>query len=62
MEKKQIIAGIVSLVAAAILAILNLTNVKWFAENTAITVYPAAGLALLGLVLLFRGMFKQPKA
>ena len=62
MNKTQLFAGIVSLIAAAVLAVLNLTEVSWFAENTDITVYPAAALALLGLVLLFRGMFKQPKA
>lgn len=61
MKKIQLITGIISLITAAVLAILNLTKVEWFAEHTAVTVYPAAGLALLGLVLLFRGMFKLPK-
>ena len=62
MKKTQLFTGIAALVAAAVLAILNLTKVEWFAENTAVTVYPAAALALLGLVLLFRGMFKQSDA
>lgn len=59
MKNKQMIAGIVSLIAAAALSILNLTKVEWFGANTAISIYPAAALALLGLVLLFRAMFKQ---
>ena len=59
MKNKQLIAGIVFLIAAAALSILNLTKVEWFSANTAISIYPAAGFALLGLVLLFRAMFKQ---
>jgi len=62
MNKIQLTTGVISLITAAILAILNLTKVEWFAQHTAVTVYPAAALALLGLVLLFRGMFKRTES
>jgi hypothetical protein len=62
MRKAQLIAGIVSLVAAVTLAVLNLVKLEGFLGNTAYTIYPAAGLALLGLVLLFRAMFKHTDA
>jgi uncharacterized RDD family membrane protein YckC len=62
MNKLQLVAGIVALVAAVVLVILNLIKIEGAFGNTAYTIYPAAALALLGLGLLFRAMFKQPKA
>lgn len=59
MKTAQLIAGIVSLFAAIVLAVLNLTEVEGFIGNGQYTIYPAAGFALLGLVLLFRAMFKH---
>ena len=44
---------------AVVLAVLNLTEVEGFIGNGHYTIYPAAGFALLGLVLLFRAMFKH---
>jgi hypothetical protein len=62
MKKFQLIAGIVSLGLAIILALLDLLKIDGVFANTAYTVYPAAAFCLLGLVLLFRYTFKQPKA
>ena len=59
MRKTQLITGIVALVLAVTLATLNLVKVEGFIGNGHYTIYPAAGFALLGLVLLFRAMFKH---
>lgn len=62
MRKTQLIAGIVSLVLAVTLAVLNLVKIEGSIGNGHYTIYPAVGFALLGLVLLFRAMFKHTDA
>jgi uncharacterized membrane protein len=61
MKKVQLIGGVVSLVLAIILALFELFKIEGVVANTSYTVYPAAAFCLLGLVLLFRYTFKQPK-
>lgn len=59
MKKTQFYAGIVSLVIAAILAILNFSKIDLtFSESLPMNVhiYPAAFFALLGAVLIFLGV------
>lgn len=59
MNKKQIYAGIVSLVIAAVFALLKLTQFESkFGETflASIKIYPAAFFALLGLLLIGMGL------
>jgi len=59
MNKRQFFAGIVSLVVAAVFALLNLTQYETkFGESflANIKIYPAAFFALLGLMLIFWGL------
>lgn len=59
MNKRQLFAGIVSLAAAAVFALLNLTQFETkFGETflASIKIYPAAFFALLGLMLIFWGL------
>jgi len=59
MNKRQLIAGIVSLVVAAVFALLNFTQFETkFGETflATIKIYPAAFFALLGLMLIFWGL------
>jgi hypothetical protein len=61
MKKHQLIVGVISLVLAVALALLDFLKLEGILGNTAYTVYPAAAFCLLGLVLLFRALFMEPK-
>jgi hypothetical protein len=59
MKGKHVFFGIVSLVAAGILVLLDVVKIEpSFAESiaTRVQIYPAAFLGLLGLVLLYVGL------
>ena len=62
MKKSQLIGGLVSLGLAVVLALFGLLKIESVFSNTAVTIYPAAAFCLLGLVLLFRYTFKEPRA
>ena len=58
MKKRQILAGGVCMMLAAVLMLLDLTFVKTSfggAVQTNIQIYPAAFFGILGLVLIIRG-------
>jgi hypothetical protein len=59
MKGKHVFFGIVSLMAAGILVLLDVVKIEpTFAEDfvTRVQIYPAAFLGLLGLVLLYVGL------
>ncbi len=59
MNKKSFIAGLVSLGIAAVFIVLNLTKIVTSIGDTFlvnIIIYPAAFFAILGAILIFRGL------
>ena len=59
MKKIQFYTGSVSLVIAVALFLLDLTMIKISFSDTSVstmTIYPAAFFALLGLLLVYRGL------
>lgn len=59
MNKKSLFAGLVSLGIAAVFVVLNLTKIvtslgEPFLVN--VIIYPAAFFALVGVILIFRGL------
>ena len=61
MKKFQLTAGVISLILAVILALLDFLKLEGVFESIAYSLYPAAAFCLLGLVLLYRALFMQPK-
>lgn len=62
MQKNLIYTGLASLVLAFIIYLVDLTRFSFFAGSTSVRIYPAAFFALLGLVLIFRAVWKQDSA
>ena len=59
MNKNLMISGIVSLALAAVVYLVDLTKLSFAVGATSVRIYPAAFLALLGLVLIFWSFRKQ---
>jgi hypothetical protein len=55
-KKTQLILGAISLVLAALLALLDITEIVGSAGRSHVTIYPAAFFALLGIVLVIRSI------
>lgn len=62
MQKNLIYTGLASLVLAVIIYLVDLTRFSYFVGSTSVRIYPAAFFALLGLVLIFRAVWKQVSA
>ena len=58
MNKIQLLIGILCLIVAAILALVGVTEITPVAGSTTVAIYPAAFLALLGGIQVFRALFK----
>lgn len=58
MKKNLIILGAVSLILAVVIALLDMFKYEFLVGITTIKIYPAAFFGLLGLVLIFRGVWK----
>lgn len=59
MKKKQFYSGIVALVLALVLTLLNFTKIETsFGETflASVKIYPAAFFALLGILLVYLGL------
>ena len=57
MKIKLFYTGVISLGIAAVLVLLDLTMIKISFSDTSfstMTIYPAAGFAILGLLLMYR--------
>jgi hypothetical protein len=54
MNRIQLISGIISLVLAGILYLLDMTKFAYFASRPDVIIYPVWFFALLGAVLLYR--------
>ena len=59
MKKGLVISGAVSLVLAVIIFLMDLTKFEFLVGATNVKIYPAAFFGLLGLVLVFRGVWRQ---
>ena len=59
MNRNLLISGLASLVLAAVIYLVDLTKISFFAGATSVRIYPAAFFALLGLVLIFWSARKQ---
>ena len=60
MKKNLILIGAVSLVLAAIISLIDLAKFEFLVGFTTVKIYPAAFFGLLGLVLIFRGVWRKP--
>lgn len=58
MKKGQFLFGILCLVAAAALVLLGITKITPTAGKTTVAIYPAAFFALVGVIQVFRSLFK----
>lgn len=56
MKKTQLIIGIISLALAALLFSLRVTKIVVFLADGTATIYPAIGLAILGVVLVVKSL------
>lgn len=59
MNKVQFLFGILCLIAAAALVLLGVTEIDSFAGSTTVAIYPAAFIALLGGIQVYRSLFKH---
>ena len=55
-KKTTLILGAISLVLAALLALLDINEIIGSAGRSSVTIYPAAFFALLGIVLAIRSV------
>ena len=62
MKKGFIISGVVSLVLAAVIFLVDLSKFEFMVGPVNVKIFPAAFFGLLGLVLIFRGVWKQSAA
>ena len=62
MKKGLVISGVVSLALAAVIFLVDLSKFEFMAGSVNVKIYPAAFFGLLGLVLIFRGIWKQSAA
>ena len=56
MKNTNLLVGVFSLVAAGLLYLLDITVYTWQIGSGTMKVYPAAGVALLGSLLIFRAL------
>jgi hypothetical protein len=62
MQKNLIYAGLASLGLAVITYLVDLTRISFFVGSINVRIYLTAFFALLGLVLIFRAVWKQVTA